>query len=116
MDALAAQAMIRFGLGRRGEEPPPSDPHGWLAAQVTGDDPSSLPANLPTTADALVVLREQRRLKPPPGQSLIEPIFRAEAQAQLDLLLTGLAPSASGWSGSGPTISPLAPARTARGR
>ena len=30
MDILAAQALVRFGLGRRGAEPLPSDPTAWL--------------------------------------------------------------------------------------
>ena len=92
MQSDAAQAMIRFGLGRRGEEPVPADPRAWLAGQLDGPDQAAWPATLPATADALVLLREQRRLKPPPGASLIEPVFRAEAAAQLGLLLTSDAP------------------------
>ena len=92
MQSQATQAMIRFGLGRRGDEPLPADPHAWLAAQLSAPDPALWPATLPGTSDALLLLREQRRLKPPPGASLIEPIFRAEAAAQLGALLTSEAP------------------------
>ena len=92
MDNRAAQAMIRFGLGRRGGETPPAAPRAWLADQLAGPDRSELPATLPSTADALILLREQRRLRPPPGSSLVEPILRAEAQAQLGLLVTSPAP------------------------
>ena len=92
MQTSAVHASIRFGLGPRPSEPLPSDPRGWLAAQLLGPDPVRFPDGLPSTADGLVMLREQRRLKPPPGQSLVEPLFRADAQAQLDVLLTAQAP------------------------
>jgi uncharacterized protein (DUF1800 family) len=92
MQMRAAQAMIRFGLGRRGEETPPADPQGWLAAQLAGPDPAALPATLRSSAEALILLREQRRLKPPPEESLIAPIRKAEMRAQLGLLLDCAAP------------------------
>ena len=92
MLASAVHATIRFGLGPRPSEPLPSDPRGWLVAQLQGPDPVRYPDTLPSTADGLLMLREQRRLRPPPGQSLVEPLFRAEAAAQLDALLTTQAP------------------------
>ena len=92
MQSSAAHALIRFGLGPRPSEPPPADPRGWLAAQLQAPDPVRYPDTLPTTADGLLMLREQRRLKPPPGESFVEPLFRADAQAQLDVLLTAAAP------------------------
>ena len=92
MQTSAVHASIRFGLGPRPSEALPSDPRGWLAAQLQGPDPVRFPDSLPSTADGLVMLREQRHLKPPPGQSLVEPLFRADAQAQLDVLLTADAP------------------------
>ena len=92
METDAAQALIRFGLGIRPGEPPPADPRGWLAAQLRAPDPVRFPDTLPTTADGLTLLREQRRLKPPPGQSLVEPLYRADAQAQLAVLLDAQAP------------------------
>lgn len=52
MDTTAAQALIRFGLGRRGAEPLPADPRLWLRSQLDGPDPAlSRPA--PSTADGL---------------------------------------------------------------
>lgn len=92
MEIDAAQAMIRFGLGIRPGTPPPADPRHWLAAQLQGPDPARFPGTLPSTADGLIMLREQRRLKPPPGQSLVEPLYRADAQAQLAVLLDTQAP------------------------
>jgi uncharacterized protein (DUF1800 family) len=41
MDITAAQALVRFGLGRRGTEPPPADPRGWLRQQLRGADPAA---------------------------------------------------------------------------
>ncbi len=92
MQLDTVQALARFGLGARSGEALPADPHGWLRGQVTGPDPVRYPETLPTTADGLVLLREQHRLKPPPGQSLVEPLYRTDAQAQLAALLDAEAP------------------------
>jgi uncharacterized protein (DUF1800 family) len=88
MDALTAQALIRFGLGRRGAEALPTDPCGWLAAQVAGPDPAQFPPNLPGTADGLTLLREQNKLKEP----LIQPALQADLHAQTAELITTAAP------------------------
>jgi len=92
MQTSDAHAMIRFGFGPRAGESPVPDPKTWLAAQVRGPDPARFPATLPSTADGLVMLREQRRLRPPPGASLVRPLLQAEQAAQLRLLLDGPAP------------------------
>ena len=56
MDTRAAQAMIRFGLGRKAAEALPADPAGWLAGQLDGPDPALLrPA--PDTALCRTALR-----------------------------------------------------------
>lgn len=63
MDMQAAQALMRFGLGRRGTEPVPADPSRWLAAQLQGPDPARI-VSAPSTArglEALVEDRERRR-------------------------------------------------------
>ncbi|MCQ8240924.1 DUF1800 family protein [Rhizosaccharibacter radicis] len=92
------QAVARFGYGcglaaTAGADgaAPPDDPRSWLARQLDGADPAVF-AGLPDTADGLIRLREQRRLKPPPGQSLVEPLFRAELVAQLDRVWRGDTP------------------------
>ena len=92
MDARTAQALIRFGLGRRGDEALPSDPVAWLLDQVTGDDQAVFDARLPSTADGLTVLREQYKLSLPAGQSLVGPLYNADVAAQTNLLLTTAAP------------------------
>ncbi len=92
MQLDAAQVLARFGFGARPGDAVPADPCGWLRGQVTGPDPVRFPDTLPRTADGLVLLREQRRLRPPPGESLVEPLYRAEAQAQLSVLLDSEAP------------------------
>ena len=52
--------MIRFGLGRRGDEALPGNPEAWLAGQLDGGDPAlALPAA--DTAAALVAWREDLR-------------------------------------------------------
>ena len=91
MDTATAQAMIRFGLGRRGNEPLPADPVAWLQAQLEGDDAAAFPG-LPTAADGLTLLREQQRLTLPPGTTLVGPVYQQDLRAQTELLLTTDAP------------------------
>lgn len=84
--------MVRFGLGRRGDEALPADPVAWLQQQLNGDDPAVFDARLPTTADGLTVLREQFKLDLPPGQSVVHPLFEMDALAQTKQLLSTDAP------------------------
>ena len=88
MDARTAQAMIRFGLGRRGGEPLPADPVAWLQDQVVADDIAVFDPKLPTTADGLTILREQYKLNLPPQTSLVTPLFQQDVIAQTTQLLT----------------------------
>ena len=90
MDTLTAQAMIRFGLGRRGIEPLPAEPVRWLQQQVENDDEAVFDAKLPTTADGLTLLRESYRLSLP--SSIVTPAFQADVKAQTEQLLTTAAP------------------------
>ncbi|MDE2577009.1 MAG: DUF1800 domain-containing protein [Rhodospirillales bacterium] len=109
MDAHQAQAMIRFGLGRRGEEKLPTDPGAWLAGQLDRPDPG-LALATHSSADGLAALRQFRQMmqarkqaakapaapagKPrPPG--MVNPIRRvyvADAQLALDHMLETDAP------------------------
>ena len=59
MDMQAAQALVRFGLGRRGTEPVPADPARWLADQLQRADPARI-ASAPSTARGLAALFEDR--------------------------------------------------------
>jgi hypothetical protein len=63
MDMLTAHAFVRFGLGRRGAEPLPSDPVAWLLDQLEQPDPTRLD-DPPSTAKGLTTLREDRETKP----------------------------------------------------
>ena len=92
MDTQTAQALIRFGLGRRGSEPLPTDPVAWLQKQLEGDDPATYETKLPTTADGLTIMREEFKLNLPPGASLIKPLFQEDAAAQTKQLITTDAP------------------------
>ncbi len=92
MDAQTTHALIRFGLGRRGEEAVPTDPVAWLTQQVEAPDPAPFDARLPTTADGLTVAREQFKLALPSGASLIKPLFEQDVLAQTGQLLTTAAP------------------------
>jgi uncharacterized protein (DUF1800 family) len=88
MDTHAAQAVIRFGLGRRGAEPVPADPSAWLAAQLEGPDPA-LAAPGRSAADGLVAIRTQRQIKgDSTGEKPIRDVFMADAEQALGIVLT----------------------------
>lgn len=89
MDLRTAQALIRFGLGRRGEEPLPADPATWLTDQLREGDPTPPAA---TTERALEALRSDRQNKPPPGERRGPAIYREDARAALLAALTTPAP------------------------
>ncbi|WP_342626929.1 DUF1800 domain-containing protein [Nguyenibacter vanlangensis] len=82
MQTQAMQAMIRFGLGRRGREPLPDDPAAWLREQLAAPDGARFPAGLSDSADGLIRLRTQRRTKQP-GDPLVGPAFHADLLAQM---------------------------------
>ncbi len=87
MDTRTAQAMIRFGLGRRGAEPLPGDPDAWLAGQLVRPDPAlSLPGA--SVADGLAAIRADRLTPAPPGErSRVGLLYRAESEAMLNQVL-----------------------------
>ncbi len=89
MDLRTAQALIRFGLGRRGTEPLPTDPAVWLSDQLRDPDPTRPTA---TTERALDALRFDRQNKPPPAERRGPVIYRADAHAALIAALTTPAP------------------------
>jgi uncharacterized protein (DUF1800 family) len=91
MDMRTAGALGRFGLGRRGAEPLPSDPAAWLLDQIRQPDPTRLD-DPPGTAKGLAALREDRKTKPPPGESRSKKLFQVEAAAQLANAITTAAP------------------------
>jgi uncharacterized protein (DUF1800 family) len=88
MDTRAAQAMIRFGLGRRGEETLPADPQAWLAAQLAGPDPA-LRQPAPDTAVGLTALRDDIKMPVMEGERRrAVQVMRAGITAAMDTLLT----------------------------
>ena len=91
MDTDIAHALVRFGLGRRGYEPLPTDPGAWARAQLSGPDLLRLP-NPPSTAAGLAALHEDRQNRPAPGQSRGLRLFRQDATAQLANALVTQAP------------------------
>jgi uncharacterized protein (DUF1800 family) len=91
MDLRTAQALVRFGLGRRGGESLPGDPTGWLRRQLTEPEPR-LPGPRPSTADGLTALRADRIGKPPPGERRAPALYRAEAATALENALATPAP------------------------
>ena len=59
MDIRTAHALARFGLGRAGDEPLPSDPASWALAQLAQAD-SPWPTPAAATANALMAIRADR--------------------------------------------------------
>ena len=84
MEQNAYQAMIRFGWGCAGTDKPPSDPVTWLSQQVAEPDPVRFPPNLPSSTDGLVLYREQLKLRLPPDQSLVRPLFNLDDATSRD--------------------------------
>jgi uncharacterized protein (DUF1800 family) len=78
MDLRTAQALVRFGLGRRGTEALPSDPTAWLLDQLRQPDPTRLD-DPPSAAQGLTALREDRETRPKPGESRARALFKAQA-------------------------------------
>ena len=92
MQTEAIQAIIRFGLGQRGTQPPPADPTAWLSGQITGPDTAVFPRDLPSVSDGLIVLREQNKFNLPRSESLVRPLYELDVDAQTRQLLTTDAP------------------------
>jgi uncharacterized protein (DUF1800 family) len=91
MDLRTAQALIRFGLGRRGDEPLPSDPAVWLRDQLRDPDPSQLNPR-PNSVTAAAAFLADRASKPKPEDSQVRALFRSEVHAELDNAITTRAP------------------------
>ncbi len=92
MDTRTAQALIRFGLGRRGTEPLPADPEAWLSGQLDGPDPADF-AGAPSATDGLMAwVRDSRDPVADRKQSRVAEILATERRLQLGNLLTTQAP------------------------
>lgn len=88
MDAKAAIAAIRFGLGRRAGEPVPADARGWLAGQLDGADVALARPGASAT-DGLAAIRAAMQAKDQPNQRQpIRELFAAGSAAAIDQLLT----------------------------
>ena len=91
MDIATAQALVRFGLGRRGNEATPSDPHEWLRAQLSAPDPAAnMPA--PDLDAALLALRADHENKTAARMSETRNNFRRDSFASLNWAVITPAP------------------------
>jgi uncharacterized protein (DUF1800 family) len=91
MDLRTAHALVRFGLGSGGAEPPPANPSAWLLDQLR--HPDTPPAGpTPTTAEGLAALREDRQDKLTPGQSRSRALYRAQGLAAMARAVTNRSP------------------------
>ncbi len=94
IDAMPHLAVIRFGLGPRLNEPLPTDPRAWLAAQVTTAAP---PPEGPSVSETLKARDADIRDRDanggtPPGQARVVPIIRADQRAWAERRLTATQP------------------------
>lgn len=80
-----AHALNRFGLGRRGIEPLPSDPAAWLAEQLDGQDPRlATPEPSAATAFAAIAKEDAYNRNPEgPRPEFIGTRFRADLAAAM---------------------------------
>jgi len=90
-------ALIRFGLGRKGNEALPTDPQAWLARQLDGPDPVlAMPGA--SGVDGLIALQAQRDMVKTvraesdgkvkrPEENPVRDLFRAEQAAYVQNLL-----------------------------
>ena len=85
MDTNATQALIRFGLGRRGSEPLPPDPAAWLRAQLTAPDPGPPGASV---ADGFAAVLADREDKGQPGPKRVQQLFKGEIDNLVSYALT----------------------------
>jgi uncharacterized protein (DUF1800 family) len=86
MVSNALHAEIRFGLGRRGAQPLPVDPRGWLAGQLDGPDPAMV-RPWHSSAEGLRALRLDQVTKNGKGEN-VRPVIAADAATAIDVLLT----------------------------
>jgi uncharacterized protein (DUF1800 family) len=92
MNAAQAQAMIRFGLGRRGYEPLPADPAAWLREQIMRPDPSVFPG-VSTTSQCLATWRLDTQQPVPPGvPTRVNQLLASEKIQQMNNALVSTAP------------------------
>jgi uncharacterized protein (DUF1800 family) len=86
MDINATQALIRFGFGRRGNEPLPADPVAWLRAQLAVADPG--PPG-PSVAEGFAAIRQDREEEKASGQpDRVRTLFKGEVDALVGQALT----------------------------
>ncbi len=90
MNETQAQALIRFGLGRRGDDPLPDDPKAWLRSQITEPDRFVMPGAL-STAQCLQNWRLDST-EPLAEGSRVNQTLRAEKIGQMNNALVTPAP------------------------
>ena len=92
MDTQSVNSVIRFGLGRRGQEPLPTDPQAWLKAQIEQPDPVRYKP-MPSALDALRAWQLDASDPVPAGQpKRIVRINAADQQVEIENALTTTAP------------------------
>lgn len=91
MDTNPIHAMVRFGFGRRGAEPLPTDPVGWLLGQLRAAAPPRI-APPPSSEAGLAALQDDRVNKPQPGQSKARALYNTQSAAEIEQMLTSPTP------------------------
>ena len=86
MIADPIHAMIRFGLGRRGAEPDPTDPAAWLRAQLAMPD-AAVAAPISSTLAGLEATKLDRQIRRMEGQPpRAQELWRADMAIAMRIL------------------------------
>ncbi len=85
MDINAAQAAIRFGLGRTPAQTVGADPQRWLAHQLTQPDPGPRAGSVGQAFEALIADRDARRPQPGAASPRVAPSEMAGSSTQVGL-------------------------------
>ena len=87
MQTDVVHALNRFGLGRRGQEPLPSDPAAWLKSQLRRPDIPRIDP-FPSSASGLAALRQDRDTKEKGRESAARQLFATQSAGELEHALT----------------------------
>src|SRR5580692_5715543 len=86
MQTNPMQAMVRFGLGRRGAEALPADPLAWLREQLNGPDPA-MASPISSTLAGLEAHQQLRMMKLAEGQPTpVQALWKADAAVAAGIL------------------------------
>jgi len=91
MDLRTAHALVRFGMGGSGAEPPPADASAWLLNQLRHPD-TSWTGPAPSSLEGLAAIREDRENRVAGGPSRARALYQAQGTDAIARAVTTKAP------------------------